>query len=114
MPTPGTTILVTRNGMGVADPELQLKLVDTYFRLLEESDLLPAIICFYADGVRLVVKGSPVIDTLKSMEQKSVRLIVCRTCLEFYGLVDHLEVGIVGGMPDIIEAQKRAEKVFSI
>ena len=114
MPAPETTILVARNGMGVAEPELQLKLADTYFRLLEDADLLPAVICFYGDGVRLVVEGSPVIVTLRSMEQKDVRLIVRSTCLQFYDRSEQLEVGIVGGMPDIIEAQKRAAKVVSI
>lgn len=109
-----TTILVTRNGMGEADPALQNKLISTYFRLLDENDILPAVICFYAEGVRLVVEGSPVLDSLKSLENKGVRLVLCNTCLNFYGLVDQVAVGVVGGMGDIIEAQVKAEKVITI
>jgi len=109
-----TTILVTRNGMGEADFELQSKLINTYFRLLNENDILPAVICFYADGVKLVVNGSPVLDTLKSLEEKGVRLVLCNTCLNFYGLAEKVQVGVVGGMGDIIEAQVKASKVFTI
>jgi hypothetical protein len=109
-----TVILVTRNGMGDAEPELQQKLITTYFKLLVENNVLPAVICFYANGVRLVVEGSPVLDLLKALEAKGVRLILCSTCLNYYALVDQVRVGIVGGMTDILEAQRRAGKVISI
>ncbi len=60
VPDSDTILLITRNGMGDAEPALQQKLVTTYFKLLDENNILPAAICFYADGVRLVVEGSPV------------------------------------------------------
>lgn len=107
-------ILVTRNGMGDADQELQHKLISSYFTLLNENDYLPSAIAFYTDGVKLLVEGSPVLDVLHALEEKGVRLIACGTCLNHYGLITKLEVGIVGGMTDIIEAQWRADKVISI
>lgn len=109
-----TTILVTRNGMGYADPELQEILISTYFRLLDENEILPAVICFYAEGVKLVVEGSPVLESLRSLESKGVRLVLCNTCLNFYGLVDQVAVGVIGGMGDMIEAQVKASKVVTI
>jgi hypothetical protein len=33
-----TVLLITRNGMGDAEPELQLKLITTYFKLLDENN----------------------------------------------------------------------------
>lgn len=110
----GTIILVTRSGMGDAPQELQHKLAGTYFRLLDESDMLPGAICFYTEGVRLVCDGSPVLDALRSLEGKGVKLIICSTCLTFYELTEKVQVGIVGGMTDIIEAQWRANKVISL
>ncbi len=114
VPDSETVILVTRNGMGEAEPALQQKLVATYFKLLDENNILPAAICFYTDGVRLVVEGSPVLDQLKSLEAKGMRLILCSTCLGYFNLTDQVRVGIVGGMTDILEAQRRAGKVISI
>jgi selenium metabolism protein YedF len=109
-----TVILVTNDGMGKADTELQHKLVATYFRLLNENDLLPAVICFYTDGVKLVCEGSPVLDVLRDLEEKGVRLVICGTCLNHFGLTDQVAVGIVGGMTDIIDAQWRVEKVITL
>ncbi|MAT42362.1 MAG: SirA family protein [Anaerolineaceae bacterium] len=114
VPDSETVLLITRNGMGDADPILQKKLITTYFKLLDENDVLPAVICFYAEGVHLVVEGSPVLDSLRSLESKGVHLILCNTCLNFYNLIEKKQVGIVGGMTDIIEAQRRAHKVITL
>ncbi len=109
-----TAILITRNGMGHAEAELQQRLIKTYLTMLNDNDMLPGIICFYADGVNLVVEGSPVLDVLKSLEAKGVRLIICNTCLKYFDLTDKVRVGIVGGMHDIIAAQWQARKVIAI
>ncbi len=107
-------ILITRNGMGEGDLALRHTLIDKYLQLLVASGLQPAIICFYAEGVKLVVKDSPVLETLRTLESRGVHLVVCATCLNYYGLSDQNEVGIVGGMGDILEAQWRAEKVITL
>ncbi|UCF59660.1 MAG: DsrE family protein [Anaerolineaceae bacterium] len=109
-----TVILLNNDGMGNAEPELQHKLITAYLTLLNEYDVLPSVICFFTQGVRLVVEGSPVLDLLSSLEKKGVWLIVCHTCLNHYGLQDKLKVGFVGGMGDILEAQWRAEKVITL
>ena len=109
-----TVILITNNGMGKADETLQQKLIGKYLELLQQNDSLPNAICFYTDGVKLVVEGSPVLNQLKSLEEAGVRLIVCSTCLEYFGLTDKVKIGIVGGMADIIEAQVKAEKVITL
>lgn len=114
VPDSETVLLVTRKGMGDAEPELQQKLIATYFKLLDENNIRFATICFYAEGVHLVVEGSPVIETLKSLESKGTRLILCSTCLNFFNLTDKVQVGIVGGMTDILEAQLRADKVITL
>ncbi|UCD38574.1 MAG: DsrE family protein [Fidelibacterota bacterium] len=109
-----TAILISRYGMGHADGDLQRKLISTYLTMLNDNGYLPGAMCFYTDGVKLVVNGSPVLDQLKSLEAKGVRLIVCNTCLKHYRLEGEVQVGIVGGMHDIIVAQWQAEKVISI
>ena len=110
-----STVLVF-NGVGMvrSERELQLTLANKYLRLLLEAEMLPNAICFYTEGVRLVVEGSPVIDVLAQLEQRGVRLIVCSTCLDFLHLRENLKVGIIGGMTDIIEAQFKAEKVITL
>jgi intracellular sulfur oxidation DsrE/DsrF family protein len=114
VPDSETVLLITRNGMGQAEPELQHKLITTYLKLIDENNTLPAVICFYTEGVHLVVAGSPVLDQLRSLESKGVRLVLCSTCLNYYHLTEKVQVGTVGGMTDILEAQRRAGKVISL
>lgn len=111
-----TVLLCTRFGMGHTDiAALDQKLIVKYFSLILDSTELPAAICFYTDGVRLVTDDSPVLDQLGQLEKKGVRLIVCSTCLEAMSIAQsQVKVGIVGGMPDIIEAQTRADKVITL
>jgi intracellular sulfur oxidation DsrE/DsrF family protein len=107
-------IQVIHDGMGAADPALQHALLQKYLLLLQDNNSLPAAICFYTSGVKMVVEGSPVLDVLQSLEARGVHLIVCKTCLDYYGLLEKVRVGIVGGMGDIIAAQCMADKVISL
>jgi hypothetical protein len=63
-----TVILITREGMGSSEATLQRKLLDTYLRLLMENESLPNCICFYTEGVKLVVEGSPLLERLSQIE----------------------------------------------
>ena len=109
-----TVILITRNGMGTADDTLQQLLFNKYIELLLQNERLPNALCFYTDGVKLVCEGSPALEGLRQLESKGVRLIICSTCLNYFELATKVNVGIVGGMSDILEAQMRAEKVITI
>lgn len=42
------------------------------------------------------------------------RLILCRRCLDYFGLMDKVTVGSVGKMTDIIAALEEATKVVSV
>ena len=109
-----TALIITQDGMGNADLELQHKLIKAYFKLLIENGKLPDAIAFYTDGVKLTTEGSPILEELKMLAEKGVLLIICSTCLNYFGLMDKVQVGIPSHMPDIIEVQQRADKVISI
>jgi hypothetical protein len=57
LPISEAVILITRNGMGEAEPALQQRLIQTYLKLLDENNLQPAVICFYTEGVRVGIVG---------------------------------------------------------
>ena len=109
-----TVLVFTANGMGNAPQELQHLLTNRFLGLLLDGDVLPAQILLYTDGVKLACKGSPVLEHLQEMAAHGVELILCSTCLDYFGLTDQVAVGIVGGMTDIIEAMQKAEKVINL
>lgn len=109
-----TVLVFSAEGMGSGPQELQRVLVGKFLNLLNESNALPSKILFYTDGVKLACEDSPVVETLRVLQERGVELILCSTCLDYFGLTHQVKVEIVGGMPDIIEAMQKAGKVISL
>jgi len=109
-----TAILVTNDGLGHADPELGHKLARNYFHTMIELEQRPQSILFYGEGVKLTTKGSPCINELTALSSAGVPLVVCRTCLDHYGLTDKVAVGEIGNMLRIFEAQAVAKRVITV
>jgi sulfur relay (sulfurtransferase) complex TusBCD TusD component (DsrE family) len=109
-----TVLLLNTDGIGSSDQALRHKLFLLYLKMLQENEFYPGAICFYSEGVRMVVEESPALELLHALEAKGVRLIICITCLQYYGLSEKVAVGIVGGMNDILLAQWMASKVITL
>ena len=110
-----TVFLFTSYGLGqTQDAKLKITLARKFLSLVALSDPLPAQICFYTDGVKLCTAGSPVLDELRTLQEKGVELVLCSTCLEAFGLMDQVAVGVVGGMGDIITALTNADNAISV
>jgi len=107
-------LMVTRDGLGEAPDELQKILIKNYFALLVKEKLPPDFICCYGNGVKLTCKGSPVIEELKSLEKTGTKIIICKTCLNYFNLEDQIETGMIGTMHDIVDIQLNAGKVITI
>jgi DsrE/DsrF-like family len=109
----GAVLIVSREGMGSGPPDLQSRLLSTYLCLLLENKWTQLSICFYTEGVKLLVEGSPVLEPLRELEAAGCRLVACKTCLDYFSL-PQIAVGIVGGMGDIQAAMAMAAKVISL
>ena len=110
-----TVFVFASYGMGQTDnAELKIKLAKKFLALIAEADPLPSQICFYTDGVKLCVTGSPVLDELRTLAAKGVELVLCSTCLETFGLRNQVAIGVVGGMGDIITAMTNADNTVSL
>ena len=112
-----TAILVTADGLGQGghdDRALRHKLTVSYFRTLLETEALPQAVLFYTAGVKLLTEESPCLAELKELVAAGVPLIACRTCLDFYGLMDKVVVGEIGNMLRIVEEQAKAAKVITV
>ena len=110
-------ILVTKMHLGHVqdgDMDFGIEMLDKFFHALESPEGRPAAICFYTEGARAVCEGSPYLLGLQLLEGLGVRLLICQSCLERYGLRDSVAVGEVGGMNDIVALLARADSVVTI
>ena len=109
-----TVLVLNHDGLGQADTALSHKLATNYFRTLLELEQLPKAVVFYADGVKLVAAGTPCQKELEELSTAGVPLIACRTCLDYYALLDQVVVGEIGNMMRIVETQASATKVITL
>jgi hypothetical protein len=106
-------LIFKHNGMGISEhPELSGRLAETLLTLIDDAALKPTAICFYTEGVRLCCEGSSVLRLLRRLEAQKIPLILCGTCVKALELEDQVEVGIIGGMTDILEAMWSADSVL--
>jgi len=85
-----------------------------FIKTLPEMGSSLWMLVFVNSGVKLAVKDSPVLETLQKLEENQVKVLVCGTCLEFFGLTDSREAGQTTNMLDIITAMSHADKIVTI
>ncbi|MEN6482357.1 MAG: DsrE family protein [Anaerolineaceae bacterium] len=114
-PSKDIVYIIPAYGMGIsAETDLPLKLIKKFLLLQKETQKLHKALCLFTDGVKLACLESPVIEELRGLEAAGVRIILCQTCLEFFNLIESVEVGIIGSMGDIIEAMQQADSVITL
>ena len=112
-----TVIVITKPCLGTTsqhDSEFGIEMLDKFLHTLERHSAKPKAICFYTEGVKVVAKGSPIEISLKILEGLGVQLIICETCLKYYGLEGELAVGTIARMVDIVRMMSEADKVITV
>ena len=107
-------ITIQENRMGRGDDELGYVLIKSFIHTLGEVRPAPDVMIFFNTGVKLCVKGSEVIDDLKHLQETGVNILVCGTCLDFFGLMNDLEAGMISNMYDISEILLSAGKIVTV
>jgi selenium metabolism protein YedF len=107
-------LFVTGKTIGQGEEKLGEKLLTAFFQVLEEGEDLPAHILLMHEGVKLSVEETPVLDVLKVLERKGVKIFSCGTCLDYYNIKDQLKVGQVGNMYGIKDILVKADKIINL
>ena len=107
-------VFVGRDIIGSGDRELGTNLMRMFFYTLASGDDLPQSVLFMNDGVKLPALDDQVVEHLKSLQSRGVEVLVCGTCLNFYGLSDKLRVGTVSNMYDILSQMQSVPKVITL
>ena len=96
-------ILVGTSGLGSGSQELGGLILANFLRILGERGDLPNYIVLWNDGVKIALEGAPWLPHLKKLEERGVKIISCRTCVEYFGLEGKTAVGEIWPMQRIQE-----------
>ena len=107
-----TLIMFTNKTLGSGSPELGEKLMLNFIKTLFEMENLWRLV-FVNESVKLTVGEAQTIEALKNLENKGVSILVCGTCLEYFGILKDKEVGETTNMLDIVTSLEVADKVIN-
>jgi len=108
-------VFFNTNAIGTNNSELGGNLAKMAIFTLSESDNIPAYVLFMNEGVKLPAGDEPqIIENLNTLIEKGTKVLVCGTCLNFYGIKDDLKVGTVSNMYDILGAMQEVSKVIKL
>lgn len=109
-----STVIMIGSDIFGKDEELGKILMKSLLFTISETKPYPKAMLFYNAGVRLTIEGSESLDDLKNLSEQGVEIISCGTCLDFYGIKDKLQVGIIGNMYAIYESATSAKNTITI
>jgi selenium metabolism protein YedF len=104
-------VVISSDRMGRGNDELGHLLIRSFIHTLLTLEPLPNTLIFYNTGVKLTVRESEVLDDLKKLEDVGVSILVCGTCLNYFGITGDLAVGIVSNMYDITSTMAAAGRL---
>lgn len=105
---------ISSDKMGHQDPDLGQVLIRNFFRKLIEASSKPSHILFVERGVKLLLPEFEAHEALKQLSEEGIKLLACKTCLDFYGIAEKIATGEMSDMPSIIQAMHEADKVISL
>jgi selenium metabolism protein YedF len=105
---------ISADTIGKGSDELGRILMKVFFSTLLEVTPMPQKLIFMNNGVKLTVEGSEFLDSLNKLEKKGVELLICGTCLDYFGLKEKIRVGRVSNFYEITETLLEAGKVIRI
>jgi selenium metabolism protein YedF len=106
--------VVSTDKLGEGNDDLGTILMKGYLYTLSENDIIPKELIFLNGGVKLTVKESEVLESLKTLEKRGVKILSCGTCLDFYGIKEELAIGEISNMYTIVESMNTSSKVIKL
>ena len=111
----GCTVFIGRDQIGGGSEELGKNLMKMFLYTLAQSEVPPVCLLFMNAGVTLPAgEEAQVIESLQALAGKGCEILVCGTCLNYYGLTERLKVGTVSNMYDIVDKLLRASRVVTL
>ena len=112
--TGNLVIQVTTNSYGPDSEGLGENLMKMYIYALTEAVPKPKSLLFMNKGAFLTAEGSPVLDSLKTLEAGGVEILTCGACINFFSLNETPEIGDVTNMYAMVEKLNNASNAVVV
>lgn len=107
-------LVIASDTVGKGSDELGAILMRAFMHTFLEVEPKPNTIIFMNNGVKLTTKDSKVLDDLQELSNMGIEILVCGTCLNYFGLTDSLVIGTISNAYNIAEAMLQADKVINL
>lgn len=105
-------VFFNKDGVGTGSDELGHNLGKMMLYTLAQSDNVPAYVLMMNGGVKLACDEECAAH-LNALTDKGTIIMVCGTCLNYFGIADQCKAGIVSNMYDILTAMQQVSKVIT-
>ena len=95
--------LLGSEGCGNGDSDIGFEILFGLFRALSNRDERPEAVIFWNTAVNLLAEGSPMIPHLRQLEEKGVKLLAGKLCVNELGLADRINIGKVASLNEILD-----------
>jgi len=106
-------LVITSATLGEGEPDLGGKLAESFFEVLSDSEHKPARVIFINSGVFLTTEGSPIVESLRRLEESGTEILSCTTCLNYFDRLNKILVGRSGNMKDTVNSVVNHGKVVT-
>jgi len=109
-----TVVVLSSDTMGRGEEELGRILIKAFLNTLTENDPPPWRVVLFNRGVLLAGEGADTVEALAHLGELGVEILVCGTCLDYFGLKEKVAVGTVSNMYDILTTMLAAANSITI
>ncbi len=113
-PSENWVLFLSTTKIGKGSDELGEVLMKSYLYTLTETKPYPEAILLMNEAVKLATDNQETIGHLKQLEENGAEILVCGTCLNYYGIQAELKAGSIDNMYSIVEKMNQAAKVIHI
>jgi peroxiredoxin family protein len=92
--------------------ELGKVLANGFLKAAASLDGMQGCVILISNAVRLAAEGSYALEVLSQLSSRGVRILLCGTCVDFFGIRDKLRIGTVSNALEIMATMAQASKVI--
>ncbi len=107
-------LLITSDKLGKGPDELGTVLIRNFIKNIKTTEKKPSVIIFLNSAINITTNQSPIIDDLKELESKDIKILSCGTCLDYFNAKDKLLIGNVTNMGEMVSLLTSAKYVITL